>query len=103
MNFLPFLRVCWLIYTETLPFLYKNVFDIFHLDTLLYMNLSVLQRRLSFTWNFKKYTAYHSTAPYNFGTWQEVCKMLRKFEGLQKIAVYLYAFIFTAKSSQQGW
>lgn len=110
MNLLLLLRTCRLVYTETLPLLYgKNVFDINHLDTLLYMKLSVSRRRLNqirylrFTWDFKNCTGYYSPAPYDLGAWQEACKMLRELEGLQEVTVYLYGFIFTAKPSQQGW
>jgi hypothetical protein len=94
-NLLPLLQTCRIIYTETISILYEdNIFDINHLDTLIYLQQSLLPRRLNqirvlnFTWDFKWPTAT-SPAPYDITTWREACDALASFAGLQELMVHL--------------
>jgi hypothetical protein len=94
-NLLPLLQTCRRIYTETISILYEdNIFDINHLDTLVYLQQSVLPQRLNqirvlnLTWDFKWPTAI-SPAPYDLATWREACNTLASFASLQELMVYL--------------
>jgi len=96
-NLLPLLQTCRRIYTETISMLYaNNLFDINHLDTIFYMQQTVLPQRLAqirmlnFTWDFKYCTAgSYSPVPYDLTTWQEVCETLSIFTGLQELTLHL--------------
>lgn len=94
-NLLPLLQTCRRVYSEAISILYQdNVFDINHLDTLIYLRQSVLPQRLNqirtlnLIWDFKWPTAT-SRAPYDLATWQEACNILATFTGLQELTVYL--------------
>lgn len=94
-NFLPLLQTCRRIYAETISTLYEdNIFDINHLDTILYLQRSVLPLRpnqirvLNLTWEFKWPVAINPT-PYNLATWCETCEALAGLAGLQELSVYL--------------
>jgi len=107
-DYVSLLRTCRLIYSEILPILYgSNVFDVNHIDTLLYLKRSVLLQRLNMirkvtlTWNFKYYTNF-AGAPYNTRTWREVCKVLSGFEGLQEVTMHLTGVVFNAGIYQWG-
>lgn len=94
-NLLPLLQTCRKIYTETISTLYEeNIFDVNHLDTILYLQHSVLPQRLNqirvlnLTWDFKYPTAI-SSPPYDLATWQETCDILASFADLQRLTVHL--------------
>jgi hypothetical protein len=75
----------------------NNIFDINHLDTIFYLQQTVLPQRsnqirvLNLTWDFKYPTANpeYSPAPYALATWQEVCDVLSSFAGLQELTLHL--------------
>ena len=94
-NLLPLLQTCRLIYTETVSIIYSdNIFDINHLDTLLFLRRSVLPRRLkeiravNLIWDFK-YGSRDTDAPYDPGTWLDICKILASLTGLRKLTMHL--------------
>ena len=81
-NLLALLQACRLVYTETMPLLYRdNVFNADHPDTLIYLRRSVLARRLdrirvlNFTRDFKWHTAA-SPVPYDSFTSTKPAKCL---------------------------
>lgn len=99
------LQACRRIYAEAITILYtENVFDLNHLDTVFYMQQSILPQRLeqikvlSFRWDFK-WAAEHSKAPYDVGTWREVGDTLTNFTGLVELTVHLTGGDFTRKDS----
>ncbi|MCJ1372319.1 hypothetical protein MMC20_003542 [Loxospora ochrophaea] len=110
-NLLPLLQTCRKIYTETISMLYgDNIFDINHLDTLMYLQRSVLPQRLNqiqvlnFTWYFV-YPTVGSSVPYNLATWREACDVLASFAGLQELMLHLTGSDLTPGTfgrSQQG-
>lgn len=92
---LPLVQTCRRIYKETISMLYAdNIFDINHLDTIIYLQKSVLPQRLdqmcalNLTWNFR-YSTPSSPAPYDIGTWRETCDILASFTGLQELTIHL--------------
>jgi len=99
-NLLSLLQSCRAIYTETIPIFYaKNTFDINQLDTLLYLQMSVLPQRLAqirvlnFIWDFR-YPSCISPAPYDLATWCKVCDVLASIAGLQELMLRLGGFVF---------
>jgi hypothetical protein len=98
-NLLPLLQTCRITYTETISVLYTdNIFDINHVDTLLYLRQSVLPQRLkqirlvNFIWNFTYSLA--APAPYDLATWCKACNILASFSGLQELSVHLTGTFF---------
>lgn len=94
-NLVPLLRTCRLVYTETVSILYSgNIFDINHIDTLIYLQRSVLPRRLNhiravnLIWHFK-YGSGCTNAPYDLATWVEICDVLAGFSGLRELTIHL--------------
>lgn len=94
-SLLPLLQTCRRIYIETIPILYEeNIFDINHLDTVLYLQQSVLPQRLNqirvltFTWCFR-WDPATTPAPWDFATWRETCNILAGFSGLQELTMHL--------------
>lgn len=95
-DLLPLLQTCRMVYTQTIRILYRdNIFDINHLDTVMYMDRSILPQRLSqirklnFTWDFKGVVPANR-APYDLGTWRETCQTLStSFHGLHELTMYL--------------
>jgi hypothetical protein len=72
----------------------SNIFDINHVDTLIYLRQSVPYQRLNqirvlnFTWNFWVYS-HRSPVPHGLATWREACNVLASFTGLQELTVHL--------------
>jgi hypothetical protein len=94
-NLLPLLQTCRTIYSETISMLYRdNVFDINHVDTLLYLRQSVLPdrlgqiRTLNLIWDFK-WPLRICSAPYDVATWREACRVLAGCTGLQELSIFL--------------
>jgi hypothetical protein len=94
-NLLPLLKTCRTIYSETISMLYSdNVFDINHVDTLLYLRQSVLPgrlgqiRTLNLIWDFK-WPLCICTAPYDVATWRDACGVLAGCTGLQDLRMFL--------------
>lgn len=94
-NLLPLLQTCRIVYTEAISILYEeNTFDINHLDTILYLQRSVLLQRLnqirsvSLAWDFRYATAA-SPPPYDLDTWRHVCSVLATFTGLHELTMHL--------------
>jgi hypothetical protein len=93
-NLLPLLQTCRRIYTEVISILYEdNIFDINRLSTLLYLQRSVLLKRLNqirvlnLTWD---YALIISASPiwYDLDSWHEACEVLMSFAGLQELTVH---------------
>lgn len=108
-NLLPLLQTCRLIYTETIPILYRdNIFDLNHVDTLLYLRQSVLPQRLNqirflnLIWDFR-YDASAAPAPYGIATWLEVCDVLASFAGLQELTMHLSGSNFASYVRKDGF
>jgi hypothetical protein len=94
-NLLPLLQSCRKAYTESISILYQdNVFDLNHIDTLFYLQRSVLPQRLAeihslnLSWNFT-YPIAISPVPYNLATWAEACGVLASLPELQTLRVRL--------------
>lgn len=94
-SLLPLLQTCRRIYVETIPILYEeNIFDINHLDTVLYLRQSVLPQRLNqirvlnFTWCFR-WNPATTPAPWDFATWRETCNIFAGFSRLQELTMHL--------------
>jgi hypothetical protein len=92
---LPLLQSCRQAYLEGISILYqKNVFDLNHIDTLFYLQRSVLPQRLveihslNLSWNFR-YGLPFSRVPYGLATWAEACSVLASLRGLQILRVRL--------------
>ncbi|TGO55962.1 hypothetical protein BCON_0084g00300 [Botryotinia convoluta] len=94
-NLLPLLQTCRRIYTETVVIIYKsNIFNINHIDTLLYMERSILRQRLNQTsilYLTCKLTLHEEPyfAPYDIGTWRRACSVLVGLTGLQELTIRL--------------
>jgi hypothetical protein len=95
-SLLPLLQTCRRIYLETISMPYTgNIFDVNHIDTLMYFQQSVLPQRLTqirvlnLSWNFKLLPAT-SLPPYDLDTWREACDVLAaSFAGLSQLTVHL--------------
>lgn len=92
---LPLLQSCRKAYMEGISILYQdNLFDLNHIDTLFYLQRSVLPQRLAelrslnLSWNFT-YSLASSSVPYNLATWREACGVLASLPGLQTLRVRL--------------
>ncbi|KAK2589393.1 hypothetical protein QQS21_012931 [Conoideocrella luteorostrata] len=90
---LPLLQTCRMIYRESIDILYRdNIFDINHVDTLIYMERTVLPQRLqqiralSLTWAFLKLDPREL---YSLGTWRDTCALLATLTGLRQLTVHL--------------
>jgi len=80
---------------ESISILYQdNVFDFNHIDTLFYLQRSVLPQRLAkihslnLSWDFG-YPVSITPVPYNLATWEEACGVLASLAGLQTLRVWL--------------
>lgn len=95
-SLLPLLQTCRQIYLESISIPYtENIFDINHIDTLLYLQQSILPRRLAqiravnLAWNFQLPVTIGPT-PYNLETWREACNVLAaSYTGLSVLTVHL--------------
>jgi hypothetical protein len=94
-NLLPLIQTCRIIYTEAMPVLYEsNVFDFKHLDTLLYLNRTVLSQRLrqirvlNLSWHLRHGVTEYDP-PNDFTSWRETCLVLATFTGLQDLSVHV--------------
>ena len=94
-NLASVLQVCRRMYAETLPILYgNNTFDINHLDTLFYLEQSILPSRmeqirfLNLEWRFTR-NGVSNPVPYDLGTWVAACSTLKSLTGLQHLVVHI--------------
>lgn len=95
-NLLPLLQTCRRVYLEAISIIYTdNVFDINHIDTLLYLQQSVLPQRLSqirtlnLSWCFQR-PLDSAPVPYDLETWREACNVLAtSCTGLRELTVNL--------------
>lgn len=93
-----------MIYTETISILYEsNVLDFNHLDTIMYLQKSILPQRwsqigaLQLSWRFK---GMYDPPPYNLRSWDEICSALASCTGLRELTLRLDHMIkFDIKSS----
>lgn len=92
-NLLPLLQTCRLVYAEAVSTLYQdNIFDIDHLDTLLYMKRCILPQRLrqitrlNFSWDFSQ-PVYPDSPRHK--TWCEACDVLSSLSRLQELTIHL--------------
>ncbi|KAI9713952.1 MAG: hypothetical protein M1820_000682 [Bogoriella megaspora] len=106
-SFLPLLRTCRQIYSESVNTLYRdNRFDFNHFDSILYLSQSVLRKRLdeiqviSLHWTFK-YPVYQirhaakprrldDNPPYDHATWVSVCHFLSSLKGLRELYLWMW-------------
>ena len=92
-NLLPLLQTCRLVYAESVSMLYQdNIFDIDHVDTLLYMKRCILPQRLhqitrlNYSWDFSQ-PVYPDSPRYK--TWCEACNVLLSLSRLQELTIHL--------------
>ncbi|KAJ5123605.1 hypothetical protein N7448_009702 [Penicillium atrosanguineum] len=92
-NLLPLLQTCRLVYTEAVSMLYQdNIFDIDHVDTLLYIQRCILPQRLhqitrlNYSWDFSQ-PVYPDSPQYK--TWREACIGLLSLSRLQELTIHL--------------
>jgi len=92
-NLLPLLQTCRLVYAEAVSMLYRdNIFDIDHVDTLLYMTRCILPRRLhqitrlNYSCDFSQ-PVYPDSPRYK--TWCEACNVLSSLSRLQELTIHL--------------
>jgi hypothetical protein len=108
-NLLSLLQTCRIIYTETMPILYKtNTFDFNHIDTLVYFQRCILPQRLDqvrflrLEWYFEYLHVglAHMARHRNLTTWSEICDALASFTGLQELTLYLDGYTFSTVSDK---
>lgn len=92
-HLLPLLQTCRLVYAEAVSMLYQdNIFDIDHVDTLLYMKRCILPQRLhqitrlNYSWDFSQ-PVYPDSPRYK--TWREACNVLLSLSRLQELTIHL--------------
>jgi hypothetical protein len=92
-NLLPLLQTCRLVYAEAVSMLYQdNIFDIDHVDTLLYMKRCILPQRLhqitrlNYSWDFSQ-PVYPDSPRYKI--WCEACNVLLSLSRLQELTIHL--------------
>lgn len=108
-NLLPLLQTCRLVYTEAVSMLYQdNIFDVDHVDTLLYMKRCILPQRLhqitrlNYSWDFSQ-PVYPDSPRYK--TWCEACNVLSTLSRLQELTIHLTGtFDITSKDYEgKSW
>ena len=91
-DFAPLLQTCRMVYREAAPIMYSdNIFDVNHLDTLLYMRRSILSHRLAeiqslnMTWDF--FNSPSMGGPVD--AWTLVCQLLAGLTSLKELTLHL--------------
>ena len=104
-NLVSVLQVCRRMYAETLPILYgNNTFDINHLDTIFYLEQSILPSRmeqirfLNLKWRFTR-SGKSNSVPYDLATWVAACSTLKSLTRLQDLTVHIGGDVLSFKGS----